>query len=127
MSSSIVDLALGVTSSPAEAAYLKRVEALMSELVGKPLAVYDLDPNQAEDYMLFELATQYDHQRRIVRERAASIARDMQRVAAGSEPTALADCSDSRQYDAAVAALNALRKPLETVAGLYREAADEQS
>ncbi|WP_367139350.1 hypothetical protein [Saccharothrix sp. HUAS TT1] len=99
---------------------VKRVEAIMSEAVGSPVTMKDLNGSACADLMLYELAGQIAGHRETVRTRTASIIKDMQRVLDGGEASTLASSSDSRNHDAAVAALDALAKPLAMAANFYR-------
>lgn len=84
------------------------IDQTLNSWIGKAKA--DLDRNDPVNMIIIEMATDYAKNVEIIRERAESIAKDMAAVVAGQSASALADCSDGRRYDAAVAALEAIRR-----------------
>lgn len=99
---------------------IERIEKVMSEAVGSPVTHRDLDVDKCADFTLYELATRIADLRETVRVQAETIIKDMQRVLDGAAPTTLSSTSSSSSYDTAVAALDALARPLGIAARFYR-------
>jgi hypothetical protein len=101
---------------------LTRINKLMSEVVGIEMTYKDLDIENPVDYALYEMASEFDRHYETIKLRASQIISDLQKVLGGETPSKIMSCSTGRDYETAVAAIEALRKPLHMAAGLYKRA-----
>ncbi|MGW5646229.1 hypothetical protein ACWEV3_40210 [Saccharopolyspora sp. NPDC003752] len=96
-------------------------DEILTRALGVATACGDLDDAHPADLVLKVIAENVARHQAEAKHYAASIARDMQCVAEGDpHPHSLASCSDSRNYDAAIASMDALREPLAAAAYAYQ-------
>jgi hypothetical protein len=101
---------------PADLASIE--QALLTDLTGA--ATLAGDPADPVTVMVRELVGEFARHQHDVRTHAVGLIRDLEHVLNGRIPSTLASSSGSRRYDAAVAAMDALRGPLAAAVALYR-------
>ncbi|MEV0704879.1 hypothetical protein AB0I53_44150 [Saccharopolyspora sp. NPDC050389] len=83
----------------------------------------ELDDTHPVDIVLKVIAENFAHHHDAAERFAASISRYLHGVADGNRHLfSLASCSDSGNYDAAIASMQALREPLSAAVYAYRQA-----
>ncbi|GAA0607600.1 hypothetical protein GCM10010174_25960 [Kutzneria viridogrisea] len=103
-----------------------QINLVLESTIGIPgFTVHDLDLDNPVDHLFYLLANEASSARGNVARSAGGIKRDLERTlnqAAGQLPSSIASSSDFRNHEAAVAALEVLRGPLESAAKYAREA-----
>jgi hypothetical protein len=106
-----------MASHPIPADLASITQALLTDLTGA--ATLAGDPADPVTIMVRELVGEFARHQHDARTHAAGLIRDLENVLNGRIPSTLASSSGSRNYDAAIAAMDALRSPLAAAVALY--------